>query len=141
MMQLERFRIVHSTLIEHYQYIELHLEGIYAAVCSKPLLEGLKEVEKDGLAGILRDILRIEREKKIDVLSDAECDQLRKLFQRRNFWCHSCYYDLAFDRITGGLANLEDAQLLYRDLQDAEQWRDRLYEKKCRLLDRKRQGL
>ena len=66
-MNLEKFRMTHSLLIEHYQFIEAHLEGIYAAVCGKPLLEGLKDVEKDGLSGILGDILRVEREKKIDV--------------------------------------------------------------------------
>lgn len=136
-MKRELFRITHSTLIEHYQYIELHLEGIYAAVCGKPLLEGLKEVEKDGLSGILRDILRVERERDIDVLSDGECEQLRQLFSRRNFWCHSCYHELVFDRKTGGLANIADVELLHRDLETAEQWRDRLDGKKRRLLEQK----
>ena len=138
-MILKEFRIAHSTLIEHYQFMEAHLEGIYAAVCDKPLLEGLKDVEKDGLSGILGDILRVEREKKIDVLSDEDCDQLRKVFQRRNFWCHSCYCDLAFDRKTGGLAKITDVRQLMEDLQTAEQWRDRLFHKKCELL-RKRKG-
>lgn len=132
-MTLEKFRIYHSTLIEHYQFIEAHLEGIYAAVCGKPLLEGLKDVEKDGLSGILGDILHMERVKKIDVLSDEECDQLRRLFQRRNFWCHSCYYDLVFDRKTGGLAKMEDVQQMIEDLKAAEQWREWLDKKKKEL--------
>lgn len=138
-MLLEKFRITHSTLIEHYQFIEAHLEGIYAAVCGKPLMEGLKDVAKDGLNGILQEILRVEKRKKIDVLSDWECEQLRELFQRRNFWCHSCYYDLPFDRETGGLAKIEDVKMLLDDLQDAEQWRETLHSKKISLLMENRQ--
>lgn len=133
-MTLEKFRILHSTLIEHYQFIETHLEEIYAAVCGKPLLEGLKDVEKDGMSGILGDILHVERERKIDVLSDEECDRLRQLFQRRNFWCHSCYCTLAFDLKTGGPARAMDARQMLEDLEEAEQWRDRLFRKKIKLL-------
>ena len=137
-MTLEKFRILHSTLIEHYQFIETHLEEIYAAVCGKPLLEGLKDVEKDGLTGILQDILRIEREKKIDVLSDEECEQLRQLFVRRNFWCHSCYCALPFDLKTGGPARITDARQMLEDLQTAEQWRERLFDKKIALIKENR---
>lgn len=34
-MTLDKFRVLHSTLVEHYQFVELHLEGIYAAVFRK----------------------------------------------------------------------------------------------------------
>ena len=139
-MNLEKFRITHSLLIEHYQFIEAHLEGIYAAVCGKPLLEGLKDVEKDGLSGILGDILRVEREKKIDVLSDEDCEQPRQLFQRRNFWCHSCYCEIAFDRETGSPAKISDVQRLLEDLQTAELWRERLFHKKRALLKQRTTG-
>lgn len=136
-MTLEKFRIYHSMLIEHYQFIEAHLEGIYAAVCGKTLLEGLKDVEKDGMAGILGDILHVERERNIDVLSDEECAQLRQLFVRRNFWCHSCYCELPFDLSTGAPARITDAQQMLEDLKTAEQWREQLYDKKIKLLKKK----
>ena len=45
-MLLEKFRITHSTLIEHYQFIEAHLEGIYASVSEKSISVG----EKTGLS-------------------------------------------------------------------------------------------
>ena len=31
-MVLNEFRVLHSTLIEHYQFIEAYLESIYASV-------------------------------------------------------------------------------------------------------------
>ena len=136
-MTLEKFRILHSTLVEHYQFIEAHLEGIYAAVSEKSFTDALKDVEKDGLGGILRDIQWLERKKKIDVLSDEECERLREIFERRNFWCHSCYFEMVFDRETGGPAKVRDVQQLMGDLKAAQQWRELLFEKKISLMREK----
>ena len=55
-MNLKEVRITHSTLIEHYQYIEAHLEGNYAALSGKTLIEGLHDVEKDSLRRIINEI-------------------------------------------------------------------------------------
>ena len=80
-----------------------------------------------AVTGCLREL---EKEKHITILSPDEHTQLRNIVERRNFWCHSCYYDLVFDRKTGGLAKVQDVQMLIEDLKTAEQWRDRLYKKK-----------
>ena len=135
-MLLDKFRITHSTLIEHYQYIEAHLEGIYAAVAGKSFHEGLKEVEKDSLSGVVREIKEIERERGIRIFSQEEYAQLRQIIERRNFWCHCCYYDLCFDRKTGGLAKVRDVQQLLEDLRTAEQWREQLFAKKIDLIQK-----
>ena len=133
-MVLKEFRITHSTLIEHYQFIEAHLEGIYAAVSGKPFAEGLRDVEKDSLGGVVREIRDLEREKKIRVFTEEEYAQLRQIIERRNFWCHCCYFEMAFDRQTGGPARVRDVQMLFEDLKTAEQWRDQLFHKKLSLL-------
>ena len=138
-MVLKEFRITHSTLIEHYQFIEAHLEGIYAAVSGKPFLDGIKEVEKDSLSGVIREIKEVEREKKISVFTDDEHDQLRQLVERRNFWCHCCYFEMSFDLQTGGPAKVRDVQVLLEDLRTAEDWREKLFQKKIGLLKEKRQ--
>lgn len=49
-MNLEEFRIAHSTLMEHYQFVERELEGIYAALSGKPFYFGLMDVEKFGIS-------------------------------------------------------------------------------------------
>ena len=133
-MDLKEFRIAHSTLIEHYQFIEAHLEGIYAAVSDKPFWDGLKDVEKDSLSGVVREIRELEKEKKIRILTDEENSQLRKIIERRNFWCHCCYFEMAFDLQTGGPARVRDVQVMLEDLKTAEQWRDQLFHKKLSLL-------
>lgn len=135
-MLLDKFRITHSTLIEHYQYIEAHLEGIYATVAGKSFHEGIKEVEKDSLSGVVREIKEIERERGIRIFSQEEYAQLRQIIERRNFWCHCCYFDLSFDRQTGGLAKVRDVQQLLEDLRTAEQWREQLFAKKIDLIQK-----
>lgn len=138
-MVLKEFRITHSTLIEHYQYIEAHLEGIYAAISGEPFWDVLKEIERDSLGGVIREIRRVEREKGIKVFTEDEYTQLRQITERRNFWCHCCYYELSFDLKTGGPAKISDVHQLFEDMKAAEHWREQLYHKKNSLLEKKRQ--
>jgi hypothetical protein len=138
-MSLEKFRITHSTLIEHYQFIEAHIDGIYAAVSDKPFRIGVQEVERDSLGGVIRELRELEKEKHIRVLTDDTYDQLRKIVERRNFWCHSCYFELSFDRETGGPARVRDIQTMLEDLQNAELWREKLRLMKLELLTKKRE--
>ena len=133
-MVLNEFRILHSTLIEHYQFIEAHLEGIYAAVSEKPFAIGIQEVEKDSLGGVVREIKDLEREKKIKIFTEDEYNHLRGIIERRNFWCHCCYFEMVFDRETGGPAKVRDVQALFDDMKTAEVWRERLLQKKRSLL-------
>lgn len=138
-MTLDKFRILHSTLIEHYQFMEAHLEGIYAAISGKPFLDGIQEIEKDSLSGVVREIKDVEREKNIQIFSEDTYTQLRKIIERRNFWCHCCYFEMSFDRETGGPAKVRDVQSLFEDLKTAEQWREMLFHKKVDLLKKKQQ--
>ena len=139
-MILKEFRIAHSTLIEHYQFMETHLEGIYAAVSDKPFGIGLKEIEKGSLSDAVRAIKELEKEKNIRIFTEEEYRQLRQIIDRRNFWCHCCYYELSFDLQTGGPAKVSDVQILLEDLKTAEQWREQLFRKKIELLEKKQQG-
>ena len=136
-MVLKEFRIAHSTLIEHYQFIEAHLEGIYAALSDKPFCDGIKEIEKDSLSGVVREIKDVEKEKNITVFTEEEYQQMRRIIERRNFWCHCCYFEMAFDRKTGAPARVRDVQILSEDLRTAEQWREKLFQKKRALLEKK----
>lgn len=136
-MNLKKFRIVHSTLIENYQYIEAHLEGIYASISGKPFKEGLKEVVRGSLSDVIREIKEVEEERKVEVFTDDEYRQLRQIIERRNFWCHCCYCEITFDRKSGSPANAADVQKLQDDLRTARHWRDRLFHKKMDIFEKK----
>ena len=128
-MTLTEFRLNHSALIEHYQYIESHLEGIYAVLSNKNFLDSLKDVEFSNFKQIIAKIKFL----KPTIFTKEEYQHLEEVFQKRNFWCHNCYYDLVFDRKTGGPKKAEDAKRLIDDLREAEQLREYLYNKKIEL--------
>ena len=137
-MDLKEFRIAHSTLIEHYQFIEAHLEGIYAAVSDKAFLDGIREIEKDSLGGVVRELRELEKGKKLRILSEEEYVQLRQIIDRRNYWCHCCYFDMPFDRDPGGPARVRDVQQLFEDMREAQQWREMILNRKLEWIQKKR---
>jgi hypothetical protein len=76
----------------------------------------------------------VEKEKNLRIFTEEEYTSLRQIIERRNFWCHCCYFEMVFDRETGGPAKVRDVQALLEDLRTAEQWRERLLQKKRSLL-------
>lgn len=134
-MTLEEFRILHSTLIENYQYIEAHLEGTYAVLSGKSFSDGLREVEKDSMSRLVGALKKLEDEKGISVLSDEERETLLRIIKRRNFWVHNCYYDMPFNVNGGGPKKQRDTDVLLRDLRESGYWRDTLFERKMKLCE------
>ena len=133
-MATDSFRIIHSMLIEHYQFIEAHLESIYSDISGKSYLDGLKDVEKASLSAIVRAIQKLEKEKDLSIFTEEEYAELFRIFQRRNFWCHNCFYDLTFDSKTDELKRPEDMRCMIKDLYEAEAWRKKLFDKQDKCL-------
>ena len=133
-MVLKKFRITHSMLVEHYQYIEAHLEAIYAAVSDEPFWNALEEIEKDSLGTVVRELQELDKQKELNIFTNEEYAALRKLTARRNYWCHFCYCDLAFNLKTGGPAHKEDTTKMLEDLKAAESWRANIFQKNIEIL-------
>ena len=139
-MDLDEFRRVHSELVEHYQFIEHHLEGIYSALQDKYFYDGLVEVEKDNIPRLIHRILSIQQKNGEVVLSEEDLSRINNAYERRNFWCHNCYVDLVFDRKTGGPSHLNDVKAMMSDLVEAKSLRDELFERKLSYMERKRKN-
>lgn len=133
-MNLSEFRTAHSIVMEHYQFIEMHLGGIYAALSGKGIYEGLKEVERYNISRIIIMIQEQEKRNNKRVILDSEYEDLKSIYQRRNFWTHRCYTDMIFDTKTGGPKKETDIRQLYQDTREAEQMRNLLFEKKNKLI-------
>lgn len=136
-MDLQEFRVKHSELIEHYQFVESHLENLYAALNQqRPYSDGMQAVEKDTIIRLVNRIRDWQKEKNKCVLSDEDCNRLKRISERRNFWCHNCYVDLVFDEKTGGLKKKKDIEILNADMNEARQIRDYLFKKKLPYLEK-----
>ncbi|MDE7427844.1 MAG: hypothetical protein K2N00_01005 [Lachnospiraceae bacterium] len=66
-MNLSEFRIAHSIVMEHFQFIEMHLEGIYAALSGRSFYEGLKDTRE---AGQMRNLLFEKKIKLMEIIRD-----------------------------------------------------------------------
>ncbi len=62
-MDLQQFRIAHSTVMEHYQFIERELEGICAALSGKSFYDGLMDVETFSISKVIRMVQEQEKNK------------------------------------------------------------------------------
>lgn len=138
-MTLDEFRLTHSELIEHYQFIEHHLEGIFAFLQGKDHFEkGMQEVENDNIPRLLKKIKETQDEYGEIALSKEDFDLLERLCARRNFWCHNCYVDMVFDRMTEGPKKENDVEKMKEDLREAQRVRNYLFETKIKVLEKMR---
>ncbi len=129
-MTISRFRERHSYLIEQYQYIEMHLEGIYASICSKTFQSGLDDVEKTNLYKLLLEIERIEKERNQIILPEEDRIILKEIINRRNYWVHDCYIKILIDDKADRIKRQADIDDLENDIRSAESECQRLFELK-----------
>ncbi len=127
-MKIDQFRIWHSLLIEQYQFIEMHLEGIHASFCDGGFIKGLQEVDKSNLRQLLAKIETIEKTEQHPIFSEDERSLLNHVIERRNYWVHNCYTEIVFDSKTDDLKNRKDIDELENDIREAEKLRERLFE-------------
>ena len=130
----EKFRIMHSELIEHYQFVEMHLEAICAYLSGKPFMEGLADVETSNIAQLVHEIKRQEKEKKVSVIPVGYYDRLETMRIRRNFWCHDCYTKMTFDAKTLTPRNERDRKAFVDDFMEARDLREKLFQIQVDLL-------
>ena len=133
-MTLGEFRLKHSELIEHYQFIEHHLEDIYADVQGeKSFYGGLLDVENDNILRLVYKICELQEKTEISILSEMDCTRLDAIRQRRNFWCHNCYVDMPFDYRTKEPKKVVHIERMMTDFEEAKQMREYLFSKKMQL--------
>lgn len=135
-MTLEKFRIRHSELIEHYQFIESHLKGMHNIITNanwNSYYEHQCDYDKDSLFQIVQKMKDLKKQG-ICVFSDEEYTQLEQIARKRNFWCHNAYTELVFGR--DGLKKPEDIRRMVDDLLEAEKFRELVYQKKMSIIGR-----
>ncbi len=125
-MTLETFRERHSLLIEHYQFIEFHLEGIYAFLNDKGFFDGIKVVEKTNLQKLFDMVQVTTRKNNLQLFSEEDMTAIQNAIQRRNYWVHECYTVICTDGRS--IKKQSDVDLLEKDIREACRIREMLYE-------------
>ena len=65
-MDIKEFRVKHSELVEQYQFIEFHLEGLFAIMQNDGdnFVELAHRVENDAMGELIRKVRFLIKEKK-----------------------------------------------------------------------------
>ena len=95
-MDRDRFKLIHSELIQQVQCIENNLKIIYAAMCKGNFNKNLKVVEKMNLGKIARELEQLDNSDDMPEFSEEEYDIIDEIREIRNYWCHQCYLDFMY---------------------------------------------
>lgn len=93
-MNIDEFRILHSKIIEQYQFIEWHLEGIYGLLEHGDFEELTHRVENDTMGELIRKVRFLIKENKLDILNKDDFHILDNIRDDRNYWCHTNYLEI-----------------------------------------------
>ena len=95
-MNIKEYRIYHSQIIEQYQLIEYHLEGLFAIM----LVEGdnfmqlAKRVENDAMGELIRKVKFLVKEYNFNkLLTTEDFKMLDRIRDDRNYYCHENFLE------------------------------------------------
>lgn len=95
-MESNEYRILHSQIIEQYQLIEFHLEGLFALIVSDGdnFEELARRVENDAMGELIRKVRFLVKEFKFsDLLTKDDFATLERIRDDRNFYCHENFLE------------------------------------------------
>ena len=90
----DQFRVNHSKLIEQYQLIEFHLEGLFAIMQDNGtnFEELAKRVENDAMGELIRKVKFLSVKLNFENILNKELfNALYKIRDDRNYYCHENY--------------------------------------------------
>ncbi len=95
-MTREDFKILHSEIMLYFQCIEFDLKRIYAGMSSEDFDEEMDLLENSNFGNTLRKLKKLDYSDGKLWLSAADYDQLDRIRELRNYWCHQCYLDFVY---------------------------------------------
>jgi len=95
-MDRNKFKLIHSELIQQVQCVENNLRIIYAAMHKGDYKSNLKAVEKMNLGKIARELETLDKSDDMPEFSEKEYNTIDEIREIRNYWCHQCYLDFVY---------------------------------------------
>ncbi len=94
---LDKFRLLHSEIIEEYQCIEYDMRRIYSSMVDEDFEESMDELWDKNWGVILNRLKNLDKSDGNPYFSEDEYDLLDEIRTRRNYWCHQCYLDFVYE--------------------------------------------
>ena len=113
---IDRFRSLHSEIIQYYQCIEFDLRRIYSAMSSDDFYDCMDELSDKNWGSLLNQLEELDYSDDDPYFSEEEYRELDEMRSRRNYWCHQCYLDFIY--IQDNWKQEERLQRLTRQLEN-----------------------
>ena len=133
MMTEAEFRFKHSELIESYQYVEFRLKGIVSVLLcgeEKSWFKLLDDCDNDPLGILISKLTHCQKTE--TYFGDDDIENLHRLKDRRNYWCHKCFTAIgirvSFSSKTRELKQNKLGKTLTDDLREAKECEEKLTE-------------
>ncbi len=129
-MTVTEFRAKHSELIAYYQYIEMRLKGICAALPDgedKGWLERLDDFDLEPMGRMIQKIRTYQKNNNVALFSEEDLSSLDSVRESRNYWVHQCF--VGYTPVTFGkglVKKTDDVSRLESDFRKAVEWDDNL---------------
>ena len=95
-MDRNRFKLIHSELIQQVQCVENNLKIIYAAMLKGDFNKNLKITERMNLGKIASEREYLDNRDDMPEFSEEEYNTIDEIREIRNYWCHQCYLDFVY---------------------------------------------
>ena len=98
-MEIDEYRVYHSKVIEQYQLVEYHLEGLFAIMLSDGdnFLELAKRVENDAMGELIRKVkFLVKQYNYSNIITKNDINLLYKIRDDRNYYCHENYLKMRY---------------------------------------------
>jgi hypothetical protein len=127
---IDRFRSLHSEIIQFYQCIEFDLRRIYSAMSSDDFFDCMDELSDKNWGTLLNRLEELDYSDDDPYFAEEEYRELDEIRSRRNYWCHQCYLDFIYIQ-----DNWKQEERLQRLIRQLENERNRAYKLHRRMQD------
>ena len=113
---IDRFRSLHSEIIEEFQCIEYDMRRIYSSMIDEDYDDAMEEMSDKNWGAILNRLRKLDNSDGKPYFSSDEYELLDDIRTLRNYWCHQCYLDFVY--IQDSWKREEKLQKLIRRLEN-----------------------
>ena len=98
-MSIERFRILHSEIIEYYQCIEHDMRRIYSRMSVDDYKDCMNDMREKNWNTVLQELRKLDNSDNNPYFSEEDYKLLDEIRTRRNYWSHQCYLDFVYIQV------------------------------------------
>ena len=117
-MKLDKFRLIHSEMIEYYQRTEICIRELYSIVCEYEGCEQAVDADWGDIFEVLDELDLMAENSKAIVLDDIVLPHAELMLQKRDYWLFECYLDIKLDKATQSITDVNAIKNIVEDYGD-----------------------